>query len=600
MMRSKQKVRDTNSQRKLNRLASELNDESTLESLTFSTDFSIDAPIYQPGKVYHPLKTDEISSKSKMKTDSSKYLLYSCGNNIHSQGDRGASQGYLRTQFSLCSSQYKFVDKIFASSNLSSAVMDDGSAHVWGHGIPSMQSKLYSSLISLPQVRFISCGRSHIALINSQCEVFTWGVDEFGCLGHNNTKNDGRKNDTIATPKQVEFFRGISVINVSCGGYHTAFIALGLNDRLYGDVYTCGQGKGGQLGLGESILATSIPTRLLSLHVMGFKVSRASCGLHHTLLLGIHSEAVSSTASNKLRLHTVFSFGFGESGRLGLNNSEVSVFLPTPVQFDSVHFNPIYIGAGESHSIAASSSVCYSWGNNDLCQLGIGMSPELLQYSASPLQVALPAHLGIAKLSVGSRHSGVITTCGNVYTWGWNEEGQCGQRCERNAAYPRPCRIEGVSSSSMVAADIVCGLTHSLLLMKNSRYVERRKAAIVHEPFFAVLESSRESLEINKEGGITIDGVFLEEVYLRLVDQLVRDVGVEEFQDASVIVEKKDAVVETIRGDEIEEPIGQVVELPQEVSLLARVRTLDLRDILAQREERYNSVLPFFVVIYLL
>lgn len=406
------------SQSRLNKFAEQLQEE---DQTTLS--FSVEPPVFQKSIAKKKLRdTTLLSSSAEIvptsKPDNSKnwrYAVASAGNNIFGQSDATASFADMNTLFSPCMATIKATDKIYASYNMTAVVSESGEGQLIGSGLPNMQSKLYSPIIPIRNIRHVSCGQNHVACINTQCEVFTWGSDECGCLGHG-------KRGTIAIPKKVECFEGISIIHVSCGGYHTAFVGLGRGDTSYGDVYTCGQGTGGQLGLGETILSSSTPARIGSLLSSGFKANRVSCGMHHTLILAIN---VYDSILSRLRQHSVFACGFGESGRLGLGEDCNPHFTPELVAFP-LPFHPIYMGAGESHSVAASNDTCYSWGNNELCQLGTGLPADVMPMSVMPVKIAIPEGLEIIRLTVGARHSGISTKCGRLLTWGWNEEGQCG------------------------------------------------------------------------------------------------------------------------------------------------------------------------------
>jgi alpha-tubulin suppressor-like RCC1 family protein len=43
--------------------------------------------------------------------------------------------------------------------------------------------------------------------------VFSWGKNNFGQLGHGDTKNRN-------TPTKVDFFDGKKILQISCGEYH--------------------------------------------------------------------------------------------------------------------------------------------------------------------------------------------------------------------------------------------------------------------------------------------------------------------------------------------------------------------------------------------
>lgn len=155
------------------------------------------------------------------------------------------------------------------------------------------------------------------------------------------------------------------------------------NVLICASLYTCGLGKAGQLGHGQSIAMMRTPQIVNWFNDNGYKVAQVSCGMHHTVVLSIPIHAIRVFTTN------IFTFGWGEHGRLGLGNEEGSLF-PSMVQF-SEPFHAVHISAGEQHTIATSGRIggCYAWGNNEFGQCGIG-TQSTNDMILSPTKVALP------------------------------------------------------------------------------------------------------------------------------------------------------------------------------------------------------------------
>lgn len=87
-------------------------------------------------------------------------------------------------------------------------------------------------------VHQISCGVSHVALVTRQGEVFTWGEESGGRLGH------GMDIDFIQ-PQLVESLAVFNTDFVACGEYHTCAVSMA------GDLFTRGDAtyNTGLLGL---------------------------------------------------------------------------------------------------------------------------------------------------------------------------------------------------------------------------------------------------------------------------------------------------------------------------------------------------------------
>ena len=63
----------------------------------------------------------------------------------------------------------------------------------------------------------IDCGRYHTVGLTKKGEVFTWGSNYYGQLGH------GDRN-VRPIPTKVESLDGFLIIQISCGDSHTAAI----------------------------------------------------------------------------------------------------------------------------------------------------------------------------------------------------------------------------------------------------------------------------------------------------------------------------------------------------------------------------------------
>lgn len=333
--------------------------------------------------------------------------------------------------------------------------------HNWGSGLP-ISSKLFAPL-NVRNVIKISCGQSHAGIITNERKVYTWGSGEYGMLGHGNKS-------AINAPKMVMSLAKISVLDVSCGGFHTAFIAAdscdfilhrisssALNEDLVlcsGQLYTCGQSKAGQLGLSPVGHSTASP-RQVQLHA-GYEPCKVACGFHHTLVIAVRNKA-----------SCLFSFGWGEMGRLGQGDEEprqVPVLVPLPAEHQ-----PIEVCAGEQHSLSCGAEgSCYSWGSNLHGQLGIGSQPE---FAPLPSKVLLPEAMLLRRISVGGHHSAAITVCGRLLTWGWGEDGQLGHGSEKSCPLPRPCRLPRVAGLAGAPQSVSCGMSHTTVLLANDQYV---------------------------------------------------------------------------------------------------------------------------------
>nr|GMC50736.1 PH, RCC1 and FYVE domains-containing protein 1-like [Ipomoea batatas] len=108
-------------------------------------------------------------------------------------------------------------------------------------------------------VNHIACGVRHAALVTRQGEVFTWGEESGGRLGHGVGKD-------VTQPRLVESLSFRSVDFIACGEFHTCAVTMD------GELYTWGDGthNAGLLGHGSDA-SHWIPKR-------GFRSSRGASG----------------------------------------------------------------------------------------------------------------------------------------------------------------------------------------------------------------------------------------------------------------------------------------------------------------------------------
>jgi alpha-tubulin suppressor-like RCC1 family protein len=131
----------------------------------------------------------------------------------------------------------------------------------------------------------------------------------------------------VATPGLVSALSHVRVVEVSAGGLHSIAVTG------KGALYTWGAGRDGKLGHGD-IASRPLPVCVAALR--GVRISRVSAGDSHSL-------AVAADGS-------LYSFGLGESGRLG-HGDEKSVHVPRRVQ-GLRGAKVLAIAAGTYHSIA--------------------------------------------------------------------------------------------------------------------------------------------------------------------------------------------------------------------------------------------------------
>eukprot|EP01035_Chromulina_nebulosa_P017202 gene17201-22722_t len=363
-------------------------------------------------------------------------------------------------------------------------------------------------------------------------------------LGHNSKQS-------INSPKLVESLSNSICLNISCGAFHSAVICSSKDDVQYveiatedsvvslrcGHLYTCGQTKAGQLGLGKpnnNSHQINKFTHVSYISDEGYLCGKVSCGFHHTLVI-VTPILKSTHIENPTKL---FSFGWGDYGRLGLGDDEIR-YIPTEVKFPDV-FSPFDIAAGEQHSLAAGRYYCYSWGSNSMGQLGIG-NPSTYEFALIPTQIALPDSISVISVSAGGRHSAAISGCRKLLTWGWGEEGQLGHSTEKSCYLPRPVRIPRYKDIIGYPTKVSLGMSHTIVIIENPNYIEKI-------PDLPLVNNKIENADENVNPPVAPP-----------IEEKLRDLTI------NVTIKDPQPVENTINQN-IEEPIEIPVEIPIEIT----------------------------------
>ncbi|KAK8646982.1 hypothetical protein V6N13_120743 [Hibiscus sabdariffa] len=295
-------------------------------------------------------------------------------------------------------------------------------------------------------VHHIACGVKHAALVTRQGEVFTWGEESGGRLGHGVGKE-------VIQPHLVESLAVTSVGLVACGEFHTCAITMA------GELYTWGDGthNAGLLGHGSDI-SHWIPKRI-SGSLEGLQVASVTCGPWHTALI---------TSTGQL-----FTFGDGTFGVLGHGDREN---VPYPREVESLSgLRTISVACGVWHTAAVvevivtqsttsvSSGKLFTWGDGDKNRLGRGDKEPRLK----PTCVLALIDYNFHKVACGHSLTVGLTTSGNIFTMGSTVYGQLGNPFADGKI---PCFVEDKLSGECVE-EIACGAYHvAALTSRNEVY----------------------------------------------------------------------------------------------------------------------------------
>ncbi|KAF2323756.1 hypothetical protein GH714_036838 [Hevea brasiliensis] len=333
-------------------------------------------------------------------------------------------------------------------------ILGGGVHGVGGSGV-RMDSFLPKALESavLLDVQTIACGRRHAALVTKQGEVFSWGEELGGRVGH------GVDSDVLH-PKLVDGLKNINVELVACGEYHSCAVTLS------GDLYIWGGSSHnfGRLGYGKE--ASNWVPKKLNGPLEGIHVSSVSCGPWHTAVV---------TSAGQL-----FTFGDGTFGVLGHGDRKS---VSTPREVGSLKgLRTVRAACGVWHTAAvvevmvgsSSSSNCssgklFTWGDGDKGRLGhIDREPRLV-----PTCVAALVEPNFCQVACGHSMTVALTTTGHVYTMGSPVYGQLGNS---QADGKLPVRVEGKLTKNFVE-ELACGAYHVAVLTSRTEVYTWGKGA---------------------------------------------------------------------------------------------------------------------------
>ncbi|XP_045543165.1 E3 ubiquitin-protein ligase HERC2 isoform X2 [Salmo salar] len=314
--------------------------------------------------------------------------VYSCGEATNGRLGLGLSSGTIPIPRQITALSNYVVKKVAVHSGgrHAMALTVDGKVFSWGEGDDGKlghfsrmncdKPRLIEAL-KTKRIRDIACGSSHSAAITSSGELYSWGLGEYGRLGHGD-------NTTQLRPKLVKVLLGHRVVQVACGSRDAQTLAL--TDE--GLVFSWGDGDFGKLGRGGSE-GCNIPQNIERLNGQG--VCQIECGAQFSLAL---------TKSG-----VVWTWGKGDYFRLG-HGTDVHVRKPQMVE-GLRGKKIIHVAVGALHCLAVTETgQVFAWGDNDHGQQGNGTTTV----NRKPTLVQGLEGQKITRVACGSSHSVAWTT----------------------------------------------------------------------------------------------------------------------------------------------------------------------------------------------
>ncbi|XP_041057144.1 probable E3 ubiquitin-protein ligase HERC1 isoform X1 [Carcharodon carcharias] len=372
------------------------------------------------------------SSQNSQSRDSETSTVYVWGSNSSHQLAEGTLEKILQPKLA---HGFANAQTIEAGQYCTFAISEDGSVKACGKGSYGRLGLGDSNNQSAPKkltfephrsVRKISSSKGsdgHTLAVTTEGEIFSWGDGDYGKLGHGNSA-------TQKYPKLIQGpLLGKIVVSVSAGYRHSASVTSD------GELYTWGEGDFGRLGHSDSH-SRNLPTLVKDISSVG----QVACGSSHTI-------AVSQDG------RTVWSFGGGDNGKLGHGETN-RVYRPKVIEcLQGLYVRKVCAGSQSSLALTSAGQV-FAWGCGSC--LGSGSS------ETTALRPRLVEELNSTKIidiSCGDSHCLALTHDNEVYAWGNNAMGQCGQG-HTSTPIATPKKVIGLEG--IPVQQITAGTSHSL------------------------------------------------------------------------------------------------------------------------------------------
>jgi len=260
--------------------------------------------------------------------------------------------------------------------------------------------------------------------------VLVTGNNGFGQLGLG-TFSDALSPSYIPQTGVFAASANIKIASAICGYYHLILVDTN------GAVYASGRNSEGQLGLGN------LEGRNRFAQIKnGFSSNKIKGGCAGDAFTLAYDEE-----------GTLFSWGYGRWGQLA--NGTISS-SSSPINASSVpageKVSQLSCGADFVIALMKSGKV-YSWGHNAGGQLGNGALVD----SYVPVDISASGSLASytpASVTAGYAFAAVLTTSGNVISWGLNDEGQLGAGNRIATATPT------LVSTTVTFSELKAGFSH--------------------------------------------------------------------------------------------------------------------------------------------
>lgn len=260
--------------------------------------------------------------------------------------------------------------------------------------------------------------------------VATWGWNAYGQLGNDTLTSRSTPGALFwKAPAEVRYARAISA-----GGYHALALCTD------GTVMGWGLNTYRQLGIttaGNEVTRPAFMT--VSATMTGRQLQSIQAG-------NLHSSGLFTDG-------TLMACGLNDVLQAGGSNSSSPVTTASAVTIQS-YLNgrvPVALDAGDNHNLVLyADSTLATWGNNNAGQFGNGGTTGNYRPQAANSLVLLGGKQ-VGKIAAGAHHSLALATDGTLVGWGYNLDGQLGDRTRQTRLGPVLVNTSGLPAGARVS-----------------------------------------------------------------------------------------------------------------------------------------------------
>lgn len=320
------------------------------------------------------------------------------------------------------------------------AIKTDGTLWTWGYNEFNQYGQLGDNTTTnrSSPVQTISFGTNwrqvsaggHTAAIKNDGTLWMWGYNNSGQLGDNTRTNRSSPVQTVAF--------GTNWKQVFCGSNNTAAI------KTDGTLWIWGANAQGQLG-DNTITTRSSPVQTVA---FGTNWMQVACGRYH--IAAVKTDG------------TLWCWGFNQFGQLGDNTTTTN--RSSPVQTVASGTNWKQVACGDYYTAAIKTDgTLWCWGDNATYgQLGDNSTTK----KSSPVQtVAFGTNWKQVSCGTYSSYTAAIKTDGTLWTWGYNSDGQLGDRSVTSRSSPVQTIMYGTNWKQ-----VFCGYGHIAAIQYQDDY----------------------------------------------------------------------------------------------------------------------------------